>query len=102
MLPIPRAKKRAERGSQLLGRFEGRLLFSVLFTGAPGVILSLLLLWRSSYSLDHKVEGSVLVVLLWLALSVSTRDNVVNSLRVLFNVVSAMKDEDFSFRATKA
>ena len=102
MLPIPRAKKSAERGSHLQGRFEGRLLFSVLFAGAPGVALTLLLLWNSNYSLDHKVEGSVLIVLLWLVLSVSTRDNVVNSLRVLSNVVSAMKDEDFSFRATKA
>ena len=102
MLPIPRARKNAERGSKLPGRFERRLLFSVLMTGAPAVILSLFLLWRNNYSLDHKVEGSALVVLLWLVLSVSTRDGVVNSLRVLSNVVSAMKDEDFSFRATEA
>ncbi len=102
MLPIPRVKKNAERGSHSPARFEGRLLFSVVLTGLPGVALSLFLLWRNSYSLDHKIEGSVLVVLLWLVLSVSTRDNVVNSLRVLSNVVSAMKDEDFSFRATKA
>src|SRR5437867_1605720 len=99
MLPR-RAKKNPDRGSHLLVRFEGRLLSSILFAGAPGVILGLLLLWWSSYSLDHKIEGSVLLAFLWLVLSISTRDNVVNSLRVLSNVVSAMKDEDFSFRAT--
>ena len=102
MPQTPRAKKSAERSSHLTFRFEGRLLLSVLSTGAPGVILSLLLLWRSSYALDHKIEGSVLVVLLWFVLSLFTRDSVVNSLHVLSNVVSAMKDEDFSFRATKA
>jgi nitrogen fixation/metabolism regulation signal transduction histidine kinase len=99
MLPILRGKKSAERAKLSPGRFEGRLLFSVIVTGAPGVILSL---WRSSYALDHKIEGSTLVLLLWLGLSISTRDSVVNSLRVLSNVVSAIKDEDFSFRATKA
>src|SRR4051794_27897746 len=101
MLQIPREKKSVKL-SPLPSRFEGRLLFSVLFVGAPSVFLSLLLLWKSSYSFDHKMEGTLVVVLLWLSLSVMTRDNVVNSLRVLSNVVSAMKDDDFSFRATKA
>lgn len=102
MLRILRTKKNAERSSRLPGRFEGRLLFSVFFAGAPGVVFSLLLLWNNSYSLDHKIEGSVLIGVLWIGLSLSTRDNVVNSLRVLSNVVSAVKDDDFSFRATEA
>ncbi|MBZ5522051.1 MAG: PAS domain-containing sensor histidine kinase [Acidobacteriia bacterium] len=101
MLPR-RAKKSADRGGHLLLRFEGRLLFSVLLAGAPGVILGLLLLWPSRYSLDHKIEVSVLLIFLWLVLSLSTRDNVVNSLRILSNVVSAVNDEDFSFRSTQA
>jgi two-component system, NtrC family, nitrogen regulation sensor histidine kinase NtrY len=102
MLPIRRAKKNSERGTELPARFEGHLLLSVLLSGAPGVILSFLLLWKSQYSLDHKIESSLLLCLLWLGLSVSTRDSVVNSLRVLSNVVSAVKDEDFSFRAKRA
>jgi nitrogen fixation/metabolism regulation signal transduction histidine kinase len=102
MLPILRAKKNANRDNRLQGGFERRLLFSILIAGAAGVVLSLLLLWHSSYSLDHKIEVSALVVLLWLGLSFSARDHVVNSLRVLYNVISAVKDEDFSFRATQA
>ena len=101
MLPILRAKKNAKRGNRLLGGFELRLLFSILLAGAAGVALSLLLLWRSGYSLDHKIEVSALIVLLWLGLSFSARDRVVNSLRALYNVISAVKDEDFSFRATQ-
>jgi two-component system nitrogen regulation sensor histidine kinase NtrY len=102
MLPIRRAKKSGEHGSDLPAGFEGRLLFSVILSGAPGVLLSLLLLWSSQFSLDHKIEGSLLLVLLWVGLSLSTRDGVVNSLRVLYNVISAVKDEDFSFRAKRA
>jgi hypothetical protein len=97
MLPTLRAKINAKRGNWLHGGFELRLLFSILVAGAAGVALSLLLLWRSSYSLDHKTEVSALILLLWLGLSFSARDRVVNSLRVLYNVISAVKDEDFRF-----
>lgn len=102
MLPILHAKKSAEVSSQIPARFEGRLFRSVILAGAPGVAFSLLLLWRSGYALDHKIEGSALVLLIWLVLSLSAKDNVVNSLRVLSNVISAVKDEDYSFRAAKA
>lgn len=102
MLPIPRAKKNAERKKQWTSRFEGRLFFSVLLAGAPGVIFTLLLLWSSGYSLDHKIEGTVLTLLLWLGLTAYARNQVVNSLRVLSNVIAAVKDEDFSFRASQA
>ncbi|HEY6249460.1 MAG TPA: ATP-binding protein [Candidatus Angelobacter sp.] len=61
-----------------------------------------MLLWTGDYSLDHRIELTTLVLLLWLGLTLSARDQVLNSLRVLSNVISAVKDEDFSFRATKA
>jgi len=101
MLPILRGKKDAERSRRWLG-FEGRLLFFVFSAGLPGVFLGLLLLWNARYSLDHKLEASALVVLLWLGLSFAARNHVVNSLRTLSNVISAVKDEDFSFHATQA
>ncbi|HEY6967827.1 MAG TPA: ATP-binding protein [Candidatus Angelobacter sp.] len=102
MLPILHAKKSTERDSHLPARFEGRLFLSVVLAGAPGVAFSFLLLWHTGYTLDHKVEGSAFVLLFWLALSLSARDKVVNALRVLSNVISAVKDDDFSFLATRA
>lgn len=101
MLPILPAKKSADHSNRLSGRFERHFLFSIFAAGAPGVVFSLLLLWIGGYSLDHKIELSALITLLWLGLSLSARDLVVNSLRALSNVISAVKDEDFSFRATK-
>lgn len=78
------------------------MLFSVLAVGFPAVVLCLVLLWGNPYSLDHKLEGTAFVVVSWLGLSFSARGSFVHSLRVLANVVSSMKEEDFSFRATQA
>lgn len=103
MPPMLRAKRSDDgNNNQVQGRFERRLLFSVLRAGALGVALSLYLLWSAGFSLDHKIEVTALVILLWLRLSFSAQANVVNSLRVLSNVLSAMKDEDFSFLAKDA
>lgn len=100
MLRILRAKKRNEHARHMPGRFEKHLLFSILGAGAPGIILALVFLWHGGYELDHKIEASVLVLGVWLQLSFSTQENVVNSLRVLSNVLSSVKNEDSSFLAT--
>jgi two-component system, NtrC family, nitrogen regulation sensor histidine kinase NtrY len=93
--------RRNKRSRRLLP-FSHRILFSVLLAGFPAVALCLVLLWTNSYSLDHKLEGTALTVFSWLGLSLSARGTLVGSLRVLSNVVSSMKEEDFSFRATAA
>src|SRR5580765_743239 len=97
---LPQSRKKSKRQSAL--PFERRLLFSVLATGLPCAILSFILLWTNSYSLDHKIEGTVLSVFLWFALGFAARNRVVNSVRVLSNVIASLKEEDFSFRATRA
>lgn len=83
-------------------RFERRVLISILFTGFPSTVLAFILLWAGPYTLYHKVEGTVLLVLFWIGLSYSTRDKIVHSIRVLSNVISSLKEEDFSFRAMQA
>lgn len=78
------------------------MLFSILAAGLPAVVFCLVLLWSNSYSLDHKLEGTAFALVSWLGLSFSARRSFVYSLRVLANVVSSIKEEDFSFRATQA
>jgi two-component system, NtrC family, nitrogen regulation sensor histidine kinase NtrY len=99
---LPQFGKKSNRPRRrTVGRFEVRLLISVLAVGIPGSILSLLLLWTNAYALDHKIEATVLLFVLWLSLSFSARDAVVQSLHVLSNVISALKEDNFSFRATE-
>jgi nitrogen fixation/metabolism regulation signal transduction histidine kinase len=98
MFPIRLAKK----SGKYRVRFELRLFLLVLLTGLPGVALCFIILWSNAYSLDHKIEGTVAVLALWLGLSVSARDLVIHAIQALSNVVSALKEDDFSFRATQA
>jgi two-component system, NtrC family, nitrogen regulation sensor histidine kinase NtrY len=100
-MPLPQSGKTSRKRRNRRGRFERRLLFSVLATGLPGTIFSLLLLWSNHYSLDHKMEGTALLIFFWAGLSFSVRDKVVHSVRVLSNVILSVKEGDFSFRATQ-
>ena len=100
MLPIRLAKTGAKR-NRLAMPFERRLLFFVLAAGFPGVVLAIFLLWANDYSLDHQLEGTLAVLILWMSLSFAARNSVVHSIRVLSNVVLALEEEDFSFRSAE-
>ena len=102
MPQIPLAKKSVRLWKRRNVSFERRLLHSILYTGFPGVILGEVLLWANHYSLDHKIEGTVLVLGLWAGISYSVRNKVIHSVRVVSNVIAALQEEDFSFRATRA
>jgi nitrogen fixation/metabolism regulation signal transduction histidine kinase len=74
----------------------------VLYAGLPGTVLSCILLWSNSYSLDHKIEGSILISALWVGLSFAARKKVVHSIRVLSNVIASLNEGDSSFHAQVA
>lgn len=99
---LNRRKNKKPKSPHKSTPFETRLLFSVLIAGFPGVVLALLLLWTNSYGLDHELEGTFLLLLLWIGLSFSAQELVINSTRALSNVITALKEEDFSFRASRA
>lgn len=98
LLTRPEKKNARTRKTRRFG-FDLPLLSSFLFPGLPAIILAMALLWTNSYSLDHKVEATVLVILFWWGLSISARDKVIHSIQVLSNVIAAVQHEDFSFRA---
>jgi two-component system, NtrC family, nitrogen regulation sensor histidine kinase NtrY len=98
---LPRSRKK-NKGQQSSAPFERRLLLSILATGLPCATLAFTLLWINPYTLDHKLEGTVFFFLLWLGMGFAARNRVVNSVRVLSSVVSSLKEDDFSFRATRA
>lgn len=95
-------KKNTNRAPWFSLPFERRLFITILLTGCFGTIFSIFLLWTSSYSLNHKIEATVLLFIFWLGSTFLVYERTVNSLRVLSNVISALEEEDFSFRATQA
>lgn len=94
-------KKNSNRVRWFSLPFERRLLVTVFLTGAFGAVLSLFLLWTNSYSLNHKIEATVVLFILWLGPTFLVYERTVNSLRTLSSVISALEEEDFSFRATQ-
>jgi two-component system, NtrC family, nitrogen regulation sensor histidine kinase NtrY len=85
--------------SRLRVPFGDRLLFSICAAGFPAVVLCLILLWSHQYSLDHKLEGTAFVLISWLGLSFSAHETFIYSIGVLANVVTSLREENFSFRA---
>jgi two-component system, NtrC family, nitrogen regulation sensor histidine kinase NtrY len=86
------------RGSRGLG-FEERILLLTLAAGLPALAAALLLLWTGDY--NPKLQGSLTVVLVffWWWLAENLRYRIVRPLQTLANLLSALREGDFSLRA---
>ena len=88
-----------------LGRFEikighdARVLFLALLAGLPGVILTVILLAVSGFSVRSQATIDLLIVLFWLGFSFAARSRVAGPLRTLANLLEAMREGDYSIRA---
>jgi two-component system, NtrC family, nitrogen regulation sensor histidine kinase NtrY len=81
-------------------RYETRVLFLALATGAAGLIYALVDLWLVG---DHspKVQWTftLLIVGCWLSFAYAVRNAVVRPLQTLSNMQAALREGDFSIRA---
>ena len=60
------------------------------------------LIWTHNWTQDVKISLTVLEVFLWLVLTLALLDQIVRPLQTLTNVVGALREEDYSFRARGA
>ncbi len=86
---------RRNKGHQL--SFEARIRIYCLVLCVPTVAMCLALMWRSSFSAQASVLGGLILVLL--LLSSFLIEAIVRPLQTLTNVVAALREEDYSFRA---
>jgi two-component system, NtrC family, nitrogen regulation sensor histidine kinase NtrY len=82
--------------------FEGRILLLALAIGLPGALLSLWLLWTSSYGGATRWTFTLALLSLWWGLASTLQGRVVRPLRTLANLLSALREGDFSLRAHTA
>jgi nitrogen fixation/metabolism regulation signal transduction histidine kinase len=82
--------------------FERRVNRFALFLVAPALLVSAILIWLQPWSLGSKLLllGSELLACFLIGLAL--HDHVVRPLQTLANVVGALRDEDYSFRARLA
>src|SRR6201998_2760935 len=76
-------------------------LFSILLV-APGLLVSGILIWLQPWSLRSKLILIGVELFACLLVGAALHDHIVRPLQTLANVVGALRDEDYSFRARLA
>ncbi len=80
-------------------KHETRILLLTLLSGTPAVALSVGLLWQADFSNAIRLTLVVLVLVSWWGFSLLVRERVVRPLQTASNLISALREEDFSVRA---
>ncbi|HEY0564048.1 MAG TPA: ATP-binding protein, partial [Terriglobales bacterium] len=82
--------------------YENRIRWvSVLFVG-PSFLASVLLIHDTGWTNESKVSLIILLLLLALIMEAVLHDQVIRPLQTFANVVSSLREEDYSFRARGA
>ena len=92
--PTKRSKRRLS--------YDQRIFWQALLAGLPGMLLGLVLLWRGDYTPKARWTFTLMVVLTWLAFVFSLRTRVIMALQTLSNLLSGLREGDFSIRARGA
>jgi two-component system nitrogen regulation sensor histidine kinase NtrY len=90
------------RPSRFRLNHERHVLVLALLSGLAGVVLSLVLLWVGGYSAKAQWTFALLGIGSWLAFALAAQNAVVRPLQTLANLLSALREEDFSFRGRGA
>jgi PAS domain S-box-containing protein len=78
---------------------EQRVLLLALGAAVPAIVVALALLWTHPHGTRTRWTLSAVMVLLALAFAASARAAVVRPLQTLSNLLAALREEDYSFRA---
>lgn len=80
-------------------RHEHRILLLALIAGLPGSLVALIILWFGDYTPKVQWTLTVLIAGVWFGFSLATEGWVVRPLQTLSNLLSALREGDYSIRA---
>ena len=83
-------------------RFERRVILFTFLLALPGLLVSAILLWLLPWSTESKVALFVVELLGCSLLALALHEHIIRPLQTLANVVGALREEDYSFRARNA
>jgi two-component system, NtrC family, nitrogen regulation sensor histidine kinase NtrY len=83
-------------------RYDRRILLFTVAAGFPGILVSLLLLWSGGYSTQTMCTAAIVLFVLWALAASSLRHRIVFPLQTMANLLEALRENDFSFRARGA
>src|SRR5512141_2758773 len=82
--------------------YEGRVLLLSVISAIPGTVAFSILLWRVQWPDSTRISLLLLLLFLQLVLVAVLHEQIIRPLQTLTNVVSALREEDYSFRARGA
>jgi nitrogen fixation/metabolism regulation signal transduction histidine kinase len=79
--------------------YEHRIRLYSLLAALPGIVGSEVLLWLQPWSTESKLVCTLSILLGWWIFAMALHEQTIRPLQTLANVVSALREEDYSFRA---
>ena len=83
-------------------RYERRVLLLAFLVALPSMLVSIILVLIQKWATDAKVALLAGEAIAWLVLVIAQHEQIVRPLQTLTNVVAALREEDYSFRARGA
>src|SRR2546423_4671100 len=82
--------------------FERRIIRLSMLLVVPGFLLSGILIWLQPWALESKLMLLGMELFVCLLIGTALHDHIIRPLQTLANVVGALREEDYSFRARLA
>jgi nitrogen fixation/metabolism regulation signal transduction histidine kinase len=83
-------------------RYDRRIWLLAFVAGLPGTVVALALLWAGGYSSRTFLTLGLLIFIFWMIAATSLRHRVIFPLQTMANLLEALRESDFSFRARGA
>ena len=98
--PNPGARKPPRKRARL--PYERRVSLFALLVALPGLLVGGVFIWLQLWTLESKFALMFTVLFLWWLLAMALQEQTTRPLQTLANVISALREEDYSFRARGA
>jgi len=82
--------------------YERRISLFSLFVALPGMLLSGIFIWIEPWSLESRFALTFVELFVWWLLAMALHEQTTRPLQTLANVIAALREEDYSFRARGA
>src|SRR6266849_9726997 len=98
----PRETAKSKRKKSRRAPFERRIIRSSLWLAIPGLVTSGVLIWLQDWAIESKLALLFAELVICGLIVAALHDQIIRPLQTLANVVGALREEDYSFRARLA
>ena len=96
----PASRPQPRKKARLL--YEHRITLYAFLVALPGFLVSIILIWTQPWSFESRLTLIAAELFAWWLLAIALQEQTTRPLQTLSNVISALREEDYSFRARNA